>query len=210
MLFDFTTLAAHDRYKLMVSTIVPRPIAWVVTCDQAGRLNAAPYSFFNAFANEPPVVVIGIGGRRPGDVKDTGQNIRETGEFVVNLVSEETAQAMNVTAIDFPPEVDELFQAGLETAASTRIRPPRIAASPVAFECERMMAIELHHDRTLVVGRVVAMHVHDAAVIDPRALLHRHAQPAPDRPDARRRQLPAHDRRLRDAAHQAGRLGAAG
>ena len=166
MLFDFTTLAAQDRYKLMVSTAVPRPIAWVVTQDLSGRLNAAPYSFFNVFANEPPVLVIGIGGRKPGDVKDTGQNIRETGEFVVNLVSEETAQAMNVTAIDFPPEVDELFQAGLETAPSTKVKPPRIAASPVAFECERMMAIELHHDRSLIVGRVVAMHIRDDAVLN--------------------------------------------
>jgi len=166
MLFDFATLAAQDRYKLMTSTIVPRPIAWVVTQDREGRVNAAPFSFFNAFANEPPVVMFGIGGRRPGDAKDTGNNIRETDEFVVNLVSEETAQAMNVTAIDFPPEVDELAQAGLTTIPSTKVKPPRIAESPVAFECERMMAIELHHDRTLVLGRVVAMHIRDAAVMD--------------------------------------------
>ncbi len=167
MLFDFTTLAAQDRYKLMVSTIVPRPIAWVVTQDLDGRVNAAPYSFFNAFANEPPVVMIGIGGRKPGDAKDTGNNIRETDEFVVNLVSEETAQAMNVTAIDFPHDVDELVQAGLTTIPSTKVKPPRIAESPVAFECERMMAIELNHDRTLILGRVVAMHVRDDAVMNP-------------------------------------------
>ncbi len=166
MLFDFTTLTEQERYKLMISTIVPRPIAWVVTQDLAGRVNAAPYSFFNAFSNEPPVLVIGIGGRKPGDVKDTGNNIRETGQFVVNLVSAETAEAMNITAIDFPPEVDELVQARLETAPSTKVRPPRIALSPVAFECERMMAIELHHDRTLVLGRIVAMHVRDDAVMD--------------------------------------------
>ncbi len=166
MLFDFTTLAAPDRYKLMTSTIVPRPIAWVVTRDLLGRVNAAPYSFFNAFANEPPVLMIGISGRKPGDAKDTGNNIRETDEFVVNLVSEETAQAMNVTAIDFPPEVDELVQAGLTTIPSTKVKPPRIAQSPVSFECERMMAIELHHDRTLILGRVVAMHVRDDAVMN--------------------------------------------
>ena len=167
MLFDFTALSAQERYKLLVSTIVPRPIAWVVTQDLGGVLNAAPYSFFNTFANDPPVVVIGIGGRRAGDVKDTGGNIRATGQFVVNLVAEENAPAMNVTAIDFGPEVDELREAGLHTVASTKVAPPRIAESPVAFECERLMALELNNDRTLVIGRVLAMHVRDDAVLDP-------------------------------------------
>ncbi|HEY0419918.1 MAG TPA: flavin reductase family protein, partial [Acetobacteraceae bacterium] len=130
MLFDFETLAAQDRYKLLVATVVPRPIAWVVTQDLAGRLNAAPFSFFNVFANDPPVLVIGIGGRRPGDAKDTGANIRETGQFVVNLVDQANAEAMNATAIDFPPDVDELRQAGLATLPSTKVAPPRIAESP--------------------------------------------------------------------------------
>jgi flavin reductase (DIM6/NTAB) family NADH-FMN oxidoreductase RutF len=166
MLFDFQALAARDRYKLLVSTIVPRPIAWVVTMDQNGVPNAAPYSFFNTFANEPPVVIIGIGGRKAGDAKDTGNNIRETGEFVVNLVSADNGAAMNITAIDFPPGVDELKQAGLTTTPSTRIKPPRITESPVAFECERMMTLEIHNDRSLVVGRVLAMHVRDDCVLD--------------------------------------------
>ncbi len=167
MLFDFTTLSAKDRYKLLISTVVPRPIAWVVTQDLAGVLNAAPYSFFNTFANDPLIVVIGIGGRRAGDVKDTGGNIRLTGQFVVNLVAEENAPAMNVTAIDFGPEVDELREAGLHTLPSTRVAPPRIAESPVAFECERLMALELNNDRTLVLGKVLAMHVRNDAVLDP-------------------------------------------
>ena len=167
MLFDFATMSAQDRYKLLVSTIVPRPIAWVVTRDPDGVLNAAPYSFFNAFANEPPIVVIGIGGRAEGDLKDTGSNIRRTGQFVVNLVAEENAPAMNVTAIDFGPEVDELREAGLHTLPSTKVAPPRIAESPVAFECERLLAMELANDRSLVIGRVLAMHVRDDAVLDP-------------------------------------------
>ncbi len=167
MLFDFETLAAQERYKLLVSTVLPRPIAWVVTQDLNGVLNAAPYSFFNTFANDPPVVVIGIGGRKPGDAKDTGNNISSTGQFVVNLVSDANAQAMNVTAIDFPPEVDELAEAGLTTIPSTKVKPPRIAESPVAFECERMMTLELNVDRALVVGRVLAMHVRDDCVLDP-------------------------------------------
>ena len=167
MLFDFATLSAQDRYKLLVSTIVPRPIAWVVTQDPAGVLNAAPYSFFNAFANEPPIVVIGIGTRGDGDAKDTGGNIRRTGQFVVNLVTEETAPAMNVTAIEFGPEVDELREAGLHALPSTKVAPPRIAESPVAFECELMQAIDLAEGRMLVIGRVLAMHVRDDAVLDP-------------------------------------------
>ena len=93
MLFDFATISPQDRYKLLVSTVVPRPIAWVVTQDPQGRLNAAPFSFFNAFSQDPPMVIIGIGGRQPGDAKDTGRNIRETGEFVVNLVGHANLRA---------------------------------------------------------------------------------------------------------------------
>jgi flavin reductase (DIM6/NTAB) family NADH-FMN oxidoreductase RutF len=167
MLFDFETLPTQDRYKLLVSTVVPRPIAWVVTQDPQGRLNAAPYSFFNVFSADPPVVVFGIGGRKPGDAKDTGQNIRETGQFTVCLVNQETAAPMNITAIDFPPEVDELAEAKLTTVASTKVKPPRIAESPVALECERFMIVELNTDRALVLGRVVAMHVRDDCVLDP-------------------------------------------
>ena len=166
MLFDFETISPRDRYKLLVSTVVPRPIAWVVTQDASGVLNAAPFSFFNVFSGDPPLVVIGIGGREPGDVKDTGANVRRNQQFVVNLVGHENAEAMNVTAIDLPPDVDEIAQAGLHTAPSVRIAPPRIAESPVALECERFAMIEVGADRVLVIGRVLAMHVRDEAVID--------------------------------------------
>lgn len=166
MLFDFATLPGRDRYKLLVSTVVPRPVAWVVSQDPEGRLNAAPFSFFNVFGEEPPVLVIGIGGRPPGGAKDTAANIRSTGEFVVNLVSEETAPAMNVTAIEFGPEVDELAEAGLATLPSEKVKPPRIAGSPVSFECERLQLLDLHADRVLVLGRILAMHVRDDAVLD--------------------------------------------
>ncbi len=166
MLFDFDKLSAQDRYKLLISTIVPRPIAWVVSQNLAGALNAAPFSFFNVFSGDPPVVVIGIGGRKPGDLKDTGNNIRETGEFVVNLVSDEAAEQMNITAIEFPSQVNEITEAKLTTLPSTKIKPPRLAESPVALECERMMIIELNVDRALVLGRVLAMHVRDDCVLD--------------------------------------------
>lgn len=166
MLFDFATLGASNRYKLLVSTVVPRPIAWVVSQDAEGRLNAAPFSFFNVFGEEPPLIIIGAGGRQPGHAKDTVANVRRTGQFVVNLVSEDTAKAMNVTAIDFPPGVNELEEARLTTAPSIRVRPPRIAESPVALECEQFALLDLNEGRTLLLGKVLAMHVRDDAVLD--------------------------------------------
>src|SRR6204780_2978332 len=143
MLFDFAHIAPNDRYKLLVSTVTPRPIAWVVSQNSTGRLNAAPFSFFNALAGDPPVVGIGIGSHDPGRPKDTRQNIRDTGQFVVNLVSEEARERMNITAIEFEREVSEAHEAGLATVASVHVKPPRIAESPVSMECELMQIVEL-------------------------------------------------------------------
>lgn len=167
MLFDFAVLDPLNSYKLMTSTVVPRPIAWVVTQDEAGQTNAAPFSFFNAFCGDPPVIGIGISRRVPGHTKDTARNIADTGEFVVNLVNNAVSEQMNITGIEFPREVDELVQAGLTPVASTKVKPPRIAESPVAFECTRMTILELAPERVLVVGRVLAMHVRDDCVRDP-------------------------------------------
>lgn len=166
MLFDFATLDPALGYKLLVSTIAPRPIAWVVSQDAQGVLNAAPFSFFNALSAEPPVVGIGIGRRAQGHAKDTLANITATSEFVVNLVSEDTAQAMNVTAIDFEPEVNELAEAGLTTTPSVHVTPPRIVESPVAMECRLLQLVELTPTSGIVLGRVLAMHVRDDAVLD--------------------------------------------
>ena len=166
MLFDFAKISPQDRYKLLVSTVVPRPVAWVVTLDRAGRLNAAPFSFFNAFAGDPPVVGIGIGSHDPGRPKDTRRNIRDTGQFVVNLVSEEMAEAMNITAIEFEFGINELHQAGLQTVPSVQVQPPRIGGAAVAMECELMQIVELGAESGLVLGRVLAMHVQDDFVID--------------------------------------------
>lgn len=170
MLFDFAALSPDNRYKLLTATIVPRPIAWITSLDAEGKLNAAPFSFFNALAGDPPIVGIGIGGRHPGrragHWKDSAANIRARGEFVVNLVPYDLREAMNVTAIEFEAEVDEVAEAGLETAPSTKVAPPRLAASPVALECQRFVTLEVEVDRTIVLGRVVAMHVRDDAVLD--------------------------------------------
>lgn len=170
MLFDFDALSPDNRYKLLTATVVPRPIAWITSLDGAGQLNAAPFSFFNALVGDPPIVGIGIGGRHAGrDAgrwKDSAANIRARGEFVVNLVPHALREQMNVTAIEFDATVDEVAEAGLATLPSARVAPPRLADSPVALECERFVILEVAVDRTIVLGRVVAMHVRDDAVLD--------------------------------------------
>jgi flavin reductase (DIM6/NTAB) family NADH-FMN oxidoreductase RutF len=167
MLFECDKTSTENIYKLLVSTVVPRPIAWVTTQDVDGTVNAAPFSFFNAVSGNPPVIVFGIGGRGPGDVKDTGGNIRRTGQFVVNLVSDSLAGQMNITAIDFAKEVNELSEAGLHIAPCSKVQPPRIAESPVSFECERLVIVEVGVDRAVVLGKVVAIHIADEFVLDP-------------------------------------------
>ena len=166
MLFDFTALPAQARYKLLASTVTPRPIAWVVSQNAAGAVNAAPFSFFNVLAGDPPTVGISIGSRAPGQPKDTLANIQATGEFVINLVSRDNAEAMNKTATEFPPGVDELTAAKLTRLPSVKVTPPRIAESPVAFECKLFQTVPLGPANTLVLGHVVAMHVRDDAVLD--------------------------------------------
>lgn len=166
MLFDFSTLSGHDTYKLLASTVIPRPIAWVITQSPEGVVNAGPYSFFNVLSGDPAIVAVGVGARSNGAIKDSGLNIRSGGQFVVNLVTMDHAEAMNVTAIDFPHGVDELAEAGLRTVASTKVAPPRIADSPVALECEHFQTLEVGPERWIVLGRVVAMHIADEAVLD--------------------------------------------
>src|SRR5947207_14358475 len=123
----------------LVITVVQRPMALATTVDAAVRVNAAPFSFFNAVSSRPPVVVLGINGEGPGGgYKDTEDNIRDTGEFVVNLVDEALAERMNICAVDFPTGMGELDQAGLTAVASAEVKPPRIAEAPVSFECKRI------------------------------------------------------------------------
>jgi flavin reductase (DIM6/NTAB) family NADH-FMN oxidoreductase RutF len=161
--FDMEQLDGAMSYKLLSSTIVPRPIAWVVTADTHGKANAAPFSLFNFFGGHPPVVCIGM-GQRDGAEKDSLANIETTGELVINLVSESLAEAMNTTAIPFPRTVDELQEAGLTTAASLHVRAPRIAASPVALECVLRQIISLDATASLVMAEVRAMHISAEAV----------------------------------------------
>lgn len=165
MLFDIAALDNRRSYKLVTATIVPRPIAWVVTLDPQGRCNAAPFSFFNCFGGHPPVVALGIGQRQRAD-KDTLAYIRARGEFVINLVPESLVEAMNETATDFPPGTDELQITGLATAPSAKVAVPRIADSPVALECRLRQVLEVDGTGHMVIGEVLAVQVADAAVLD--------------------------------------------
>jgi flavin reductase (DIM6/NTAB) family NADH-FMN oxidoreductase RutF len=169
MLFDLAELSATERYKLLGGLVVPRPIALVTTESADGRVNAAPFSFFNVFAEEPPLVVLGLGISPVGGAKDTTVNIRDTGEFVINLVDEPIAEAMNLCAIDFPPEISEIEVAGLDLVPSQTVAPPRIAQAPVNLECRRCVTLEAARERYLVVGEVLVAHVRDG-VIDPATL----------------------------------------
>lgn len=160
-------LAERDLYKLLVNTVLPRPIALVTSVDAQGRANAAPFSFFNVFSHAPPLVVLGVEGRdnAPSPLKDTMRNIRETGSFVVNLVDRAMVEAMQICAIDFPGEVDEIEAAGLATAPSAAIAAPRLAASPVQLECRETVSLSLGtRHRNLVVGEIVHLHIRDGLV----------------------------------------------
>lgn len=160
MEFDLRRLSGRDRYKLLAGAVVPRPIALVTTADERGRVNAAPFSFFNVMGSDPPLVTLGIGDRAGGVPKDSARNIEATKEFVVNLVDESMAQRMNVCAIDFPAGTDEIACAGLTCAAGSHVRPPRLAESRVALECREVQTVRIGANR-VVIGEVLAMHVAD-------------------------------------------------
>jgi len=166
MEFDFEKLAADDRYKILASTIVPRPIAWVTTISADGVRNAAPFSFFNALGKEPALLALGITPEPSGEMKDTARNILDTREFVVNLVPRSASQAMNMTSGNVPPDIDELELAQLETRPSSKVRPERIAISPVAFECRLHTPVEISN-QLIALGEVVQAHVADSFVLDP-------------------------------------------
>ncbi|WP_146347330.1 flavin reductase family protein [Phaeobacter marinintestinus] len=165
MRFDLDQVDTAIAYKLLAATVMPRPIAWIVTKGTDG-LNAAPYSFFNVMGSAPPTVAIGLLADPERGFKDTAKNILDSGEFVVNLVPERLVQAMNTTAVNAPRSTDELALAGLATTPSTHIAPPRITDSPVAFECRSLSNVVTGPQQTVVIGRVLAVHIDDAYILD--------------------------------------------
>ncbi|MGO7039830.1 flavin reductase family protein [Rhizobium acaciae] len=172
--FDFKQLSERERYKLMIGTIIPRPIALVTTVDENGRINAAPFSFFNCLSADPPILAIGVENNADMSFKDTGHNIRMTEVFTVNIVSFAIAEAMHVCGARYPRGVDELKQAGLTAMPGEKVASPFIAEAPAAFECKRHVTLELGRSRQIVMGEIVYAHYRDG-VVDPQTL---HVDPA--------------------------------
>jgi flavin reductase (DIM6/NTAB) family NADH-FMN oxidoreductase RutF len=170
--FDPQRLDPAVTYKILIGSVVPRPIAWVSSVDAAGVRNLAPFSYFMAITHDPPTIAFSCGPRGAETSgargrKDTLANVEATREFVVNIVDDPLAEAMNVTSGDYPPEVDEFTQAGLAAAAGVKVKAPRVAAAPIAMECRLARVIPVgnlpHH---LVMGEIVHLHVRDD-VYDP-------------------------------------------
>jgi len=169
MEIDPESLPWQSVYKILIGAVVPRPIGWISTLSEAGQPNLAPFSFFNvACANPPHVLFCPMVRSSDGQVKDTLRNVRATGEFVVNIATEPLAAAVNLSSTEFDPEVDEFEVTGLTPAACVVVRPPRVAESPVNLECRVAHIIDLGQaagSGSVVIGRVVYVHVHDAVLI---------------------------------------------
>jgi len=162
--FSLRKLSKQDRYKLLSGIVIPRPIALVTTLDASGTVNAAPFSFFNVFSEDPPLVALGLQHNPDHSLKDTTRNIQREGEFVVNMVDEALATAMNDCAVDFPSGESEVAALGLATSPSTDIKVPRIAAAPFAMECMRSVSLAFGPGRELVVGEVLRIHAREGVV----------------------------------------------
>ncbi|MCP3442657.1 flavin reductase family protein [Bradyrhizobium sp. CCGUVB14] len=154
-------LTPRERYKVLTSFILPRPIAWVTSVGPTGVVNAAPFSFFNAFCEDPPLCMFAANRKPNGQDKDTFLNIQRTGEFVVNLTDEPLARAMHESSGDFPPDIGEPDYLGLKLAPSTRIAVPRLADTPWAMECKLWKMIDVNNDRRLIMGEGIHFHIRD-------------------------------------------------
>ncbi len=153
-----------DAYQLLTSLVTPRPIAWVTTVSPAGVVNLAPFSFFNAFGANPPVVVFSPTTKRDGSKKDTLRNVEATGEFVVNVSVAALADQINLTSRELPPDQSEIELAGLHTTPSLKVKPPRVSEAPAALECKVLQIVPVGTGgiaANLVIGEVVMMHVKD-------------------------------------------------
>ena len=162
--FDFSDLDAHDRYKLLIGTVVPRPIAWVTTVCPDGVMNAAPYSFFNCLSADPPILALGIENHSDMSFKDTSRNIRLTEQFIVNIVDYATVKAMSITAINFPADVNELDMASITAVQGTKVACARIQEAPVSFECRRHTSLSFGKSREIILGEVLAVHIREGLI----------------------------------------------
>jgi flavin reductase (DIM6/NTAB) family NADH-FMN oxidoreductase RutF len=169
MEYDASDLKPRERYKVLASFVLPRPIAWVTSVGSTGVVNAAPFSFFNVFCEDPPLCMFAVNLRPDGRAKDTLVNIERTGEFVVNMTDEPLAHAMHETSGDFPPDVGEPDYLGLKLAPSTRVAVPRLADAPWAMECKTWRIIDVNGDRRLIMGEGIHFYIRDE-LWDPEAM----------------------------------------
>lgn len=153
----------EEQYKLVMGLVVPRPIGWVSTADKAGNHNVAPYSFFNLMSGVPGIVVLGI-NHRPGGPKDTYSNVEDTGEFVCNVVSAGLAEAMNLSSLESPSEIDEFDLTGLTPVPSLKVKAPRVKEAPAHLECRLQQMVSITATRKIIIGEVVHVQVDDAIV----------------------------------------------
>lgn len=182
MSIDTASLSGRQRYRLITSLVVPRPIGWISTYSAAGLRNLAPFSYFNALSVAPILVGASI-GLRGGSPKDTLSNIRAKGAFAVNIVTERHLEAMVHTAGDWPPEVDEFEEAGLVAAEGTAVDAPYVTDAAAAFECRLFREVELGAaPNTLIIGEVVAIHLSETLEVDPHTM---HVDPTSLRPVGR-------------------------
>jgi len=163
MQIDPALHSAADNYKVLTNVVVPRPIAWITSLNPSGVINLAPFSFFNAISGHPLYIIVSIGQNDDGAPKDTVRNIQTSGEFVVNLVTEDLFAAMNISAADFPADQSELEVVHLLTAPSVHIKTPRVAEAQVSLEC-KLFSVQLLGTNTLIIGEVVMFHVADHLV----------------------------------------------
>ncbi len=170
MEFNPAKLPYKQMYKLMIGSIVPRPIGWISSVNEDGKPNLAPFSYFNAVSSKPPHLMFAAGIRGTDSLpKDTLLNVRGTGEFVANIVTEDLAEAMNVTATELPADINEFELAGLTAVPSAVVRPPRVAESPIHFECRVAHILDLGTEpgaSSVVIGRVVHVHVREDVLLD--------------------------------------------
>ena len=172
-------LTFENFYRVLTGVVVPRPIAFVSTRSTDGVDNLAPYSFFNAVANDPPTIVFSSSRTAGRKTKDTLRNVEETGEFVVNVVVDDIADAMNKTSAEFPDDVDEFAIAGLTAIPSDLVKAPRVAESPVNMECKLEQVVTIgdpDHGNGLVIGTILLMHVRDD-IIDGHRINHANLKP---------------------------------
>ncbi|CDZ30140.1 flavin reductase family protein [Neorhizobium galegae] len=162
--FDFAKLNERERYKLLIGTVIPRPIALVTTVSTDGLPNAGPFSFFNVLTHDPAIVAIGVENYSDMRFKDTARNIRETGEFTVHICDNALVEQMEVCAIKFGPEIDEMEEAGLATVPGQMVRSPRILAAPAALECRRHTTLQVGPAREIILGEVLGVYVRSDTV----------------------------------------------